>query len=460
VPEASVAALLAAALLAGCGNGPGQVIAPPPPVTFGPAVTLAQDPSAATAPAAAIDASGVAVVLWSQTGVAAGAMQPNAYVVARENLSGAWAARHIVEPAEAIDTAGDRIEHLQALAPTTGVGAAWLRKPTPPSPNDDRVRAAWRTAADVWEFGNVAAGVSGLRRSGLVFAANDAGHQALAWIEPVNGVPQVQLRVRRVGAGGSGWTAPVLPVQTNRGAVADDLALAMDPVGRAMIVWRQTAGVAAPGELRSRTFDIPSAVFSPELTLQDAPLLDQRAPRVVALAGNRYLAVWEQASGETYDLRTREGNASNWQGVGSFTLDQRTELVSGAQLIPGPLETALVAWQQHDRLYFSRFAIGVWSVPIEIGAGLAGQATDLRLAGAGDRAYAVWIQRQGTASDLYAATIWTDGPRVAPPILLESEPASVAAPSLAMNAGGAAVVAWLQHVSGQTQPEVIARIVR
>jgi len=442
--------------VAGCGNGPGQIIAPPAPPTFGPAVTLAVDPAMVSAPAAAIDGSGTAVVLWSQTGVAAGAAQPNPHVVARENVSSVWATRQTVEPPAAGDAAGDRIAGLQTLAPATGIAAAWLREMA--APIDDRVLSALRVAADTWTLGPVAAGASAVARRELAFAANDAGVQAVAWIEPVGAVPQVKLRVRRLGAGGFDWFEPVMPVQTNALAAARQPALAIDAAGRVMIVWAQAVGVAA-AELRSRTFDVPSG-FTLELPVHDLQP-EQRAPRVVAIDTNRFVAVWEQRFGTTFDLRTREGNASNWEGVGSFTLDGRTEEVSGAQLLPGPLETALVAWQQGGRLYVSRRSVGVWSVPAEIGGGLAGAATDLRLAVAGDgRLLAVWIQRDGSGADLYFAPVSAGAPVVGAAVGLESEPGAVSEPAVAMNAAGAAVVAWLQNVSAGAGPDLIARIVR
>ncbi len=445
--------------MAGCGNGTGQIIAPPAPPTFGPAFTLAVDPPAVSAPAAAVDASGTAVVLWSETGIAAGAALPIPYVVARENVSGVWAAaRATVEPPAAGDATGDRIAGLQALAPATGIAAAWLRDMATAS-LDDRVQSALRSAADTWILDPVAAGVAGVVRSELAFAANDAGVQALAWIEPVGGVPQVKLRVRRVGPGGFAWSEPAMPVQSNPLAAARSPALAIDAAGRVMIVWAQAVGVAVP-ELRSRTFDATSGVFSLELPVHDNQP-EQRAPRVVAIGLNQFVAVWEQQSGITFDLRARAGTSSNWEGVGSFTIDGRTEPVSGAKLLPGPLATALVAWQQGDRLFVSRLAVGVWSLPVEIGAGLVGVATDLRLAADRDgRALAVWIQRDGSLADLYFAPVSAGAPVVGAAALLESAAGAVSEPALAMNASGATVVAWLQHVSGQAGPELIARIVR
>ncbi len=463
-----LAALFCAAVVtSGCGSSNGSSSPPPGPtpppgppagpLSFGAVVPLAVSPANGTAPAAAIDGSGVAAVLWSQTGLVPVAGQPalvNPYVAARENVAGdTWAATQLVESAAAGDAATDRTLDLQAIGPATGINAAWLRSPTGTA--NDRVRAARRETPNGWSFGNVAAGVSGVARSELVFAANDAGAQAVAWIEPVLGVPQVQLRVRRIGV--ADWSAPAGAVQGNPAGVAANPALAMDPAGRVMIVWRQGT---TSGELRARTFDVVNGSFSNELQV-DANQPDMRSPRVIAYAANRFLAVWEQSLNGVYGLRAKRGDAANW-ALNSIRVDARSESVSGAQLLIGPNNTALAAWQQADRLFVSRWAeaTGNWSQPLEVGAGLSGVARELRAAGdATGRAIVVWTQRQQTGDDLYYALVAAGTPSVTAPTLLEVGSGSVDSPSVAMNAGGAAVVAWRQAGS-QSLPDVVARVAR
>jgi hypothetical protein len=68
-------------------------------------------------------------------------------------------------------------------------------------------RSARRSGASVWDARTAAAGISGVARSELTAAGNAAGVQAMAWVEPVGGVPQVQLRVRAAGA--ADWVAPI-----------------------------------------------------------------------------------------------------------------------------------------------------------------------------------------------------------------------------------------------------------
>lgn len=463
-----VTALFALTVLTACGGGGGGgngggVIgppAPPPgPLAFGPAVTLAANPASVTAPAAAIDGNGVAAVLWSQVGLVPVAGQPalaNPYVAARENAAATWAATQLIETAAAGDAATDQTVHLQATAPAVGISAAWLRVPAGAS--NDRVRAARRESANGWSFGNAAA-ASTVARSALAFAGNDAGVQALAWVEPVGGVSQVQLRFRRIGAGAFDWTAPALPVQTATTVAGGQPALAVDSAGRVIIVWRQGT---TPGQLRSRTYDVPGATYSNELGVASS-LSDERNPRVIAVAANRYLVVWEQVANSVYDLRGKEGTVVAWTNLSS-PVELRAEGVSGAQLLAGPNATALALWQQADTLFASRWsgATGNWTQAVQVGTGLSGVARDLRAAAdANGNAVAVWTQRVGSANaDLVYATVTGATPVVSSAALVEVEPGTVAAPAVGMAPGGAAVIAWLQTISGQANPDVIARIFR
>jgi hypothetical protein len=403
-------------------------------------------------------------VLWSQTGLVPAAGQAplaNPYVAARENsAAGGWAETQVVESTtQSGDATTDQVVGLQALGPATGISAAWLRVPAGSA--GDRVRSARRETPTAWSYSNIAAGVTGVTRSELAFAANDAGVQAVVWIEPVNNVPQVMLRVRRIGAGGFDWTPPGA-VQVATSQPASNPALAVDSAGRVIVVWRQIVN-ASVGELRSRTYDVSSGTFSLELPVQpNQP--DMRNPRVIAIGPNQFIAVWEQASSNIYDLRGRAGNASNWIGMSSIVIDTRVEEVSGARLLAGPNDTALVLWQQADSLYASRWAgaTGVWGLPAQVGAGLSGVARDLRAAGdATGRAIVAWSQA-GTSGvkDLYYALVSGGTPDVTQATLLEVAAGTASAPAVAMNASGAAVVTWLQAISGQTQPDVVARVAR
>jgi hypothetical protein len=194
------------------------------------------------------------------------------------------------------------------------------------APND-AVRSARRSGAGIWDARVAAAGVSGLARSELTGASNAAGVQALAWVEPVGGVPQVQLRVRAAGA--AVWTAPALPVQTSASLAGGSPALAIDSQGRVAIVWRQL--VNGVGELRSRTLDAATLVYSSELPV-DSGQPDMRNPRLIAYGDNKFLVTWEQLAGTVYELRSKTGTQAAWL-AGARRIDSRVESVSAALVL-------------------------------------------------------------------------------------------------------------------------------
>ena len=465
------ACLFAAAVAlsaAGCGSGGGggTPTPPPPPVpplgplAWGSITTLATAPGAVGQPAAAADASGTLAVLWSQTGVVPRAGDPplaNPYVVARENTAAAgWATTLLIDTPGAGDATSDRVSLLQPIGGAPALSAAWLRAPAAAATPNDAVRSARRSGASVWDQRIAAAGVSGLARSELTSASNSAGVQALAWVEPVGGVPQVQLRVR--AAGSADWVSPPLPVQTNATLAGGSPALAIDGQGRVAIVWRQL--VNGVGELRSRTLDVGTLLFSSELTV-DAGQPDMRNPRLIAYGDNKFLATWEQLAGTVYELRSKPGTQAAWL-AGSRRIDSRVESVSGALLLAGPGEAAITLWQQAGLLFASRWAsaTGNWTLPVQV-PGSSG-AVDLRAGSdASGNTILVWRQPNSLAGfDLVYAVATGVTPTLSSVTLLEVADGSVSAPALAVGAGGAAVVTWLQSVAGQSQPDVVARVLR
>jgi hypothetical protein len=459
------AALFAAALpmvLAGCGSsnsgGDGGVLPPPPPpgtVAWGPVVAIATNPSGVTAPSVLVDSAGLAAVLWSQTGFVPPGQSALAApaVLAREDAGSGFAAPRLVEAPLAGDAATDQVVTLTSVALASGItSAAWLRVVG----GGERIGSAGRIGG-AWQSDVAALPRAGAQRDDLAFAVNAAGQRVAAWSEVVNGVRQVV--AHRWNNSVAGWSA--LPaVQTATSIPGSQPAVAVDDDGRIMILWRE--GDALVGRLKSRVMPPLGTAFGTILDV-DAAQTDQRAPRVVAYGPNLFVATWEQAFNNVYDLRSKAGNASNWD-LSSDLIDARTEAVSGAQLMVGPNSTALVAWQQADTLFASRWAAatGNWSQPVQVGSGLSGVARNLSATSdASGSAVLVWTQT-GTSGvpDLYYATVTGTAPVASAAALLESEAGAAGAPAVAVNGTGVKAVAWLQSVAGQVQPNVVARVAR
>ncbi len=470
----AAAAVVAVAACGGGGGGGGNVIGPPGPppgpINWGAPARLAQNaPALSQRPAAAISSTGSATVFWSQIGlIPPGGVAPSAtpLMAAAENTgatpSAAWTAAAAVESGPSGAGASDPITDLSALAPATGAWAVWRRG----TAAGDRLQSVRRVQAG-WDALNVAALPAPATASGLVAAANDAGLQAAAWVEPVSGVNQVRLSIRNVGAGGTGWSAP-MSVQVDPLQVGASPAVAIDAAGLVMIVWRQSVAGAANGLLRSRIYNPSSSQFSEERVLDPLNALnDMRNPRVAALAGGQFVATWEQANAAAgYDLRsTRWSGPNNWLSPPS-ALEFGATSVSDTQLAAGPGQTALALWRQNGTLYLNRLAAGIWGVtPLQVGASLtSGTSLEPRIGvDAAGNAIIVWAQQSsgGTASDLYYATFNATASTVSSAALLAANALTgSAAAALAVGANGSAVVAWPQAATGQPHPDLWARIFR
>ena len=459
------AALMAAALVAGCGGGGdrGSGVTPPPAagqINWGPPAVLAAAAPNLRAPVAAVNGAGLVVVGWAQSGVAGGALASNRYVVLRENSAAdAWAARVAVDPSAPTDEADELVDELAADARGGPVTLAWRR--LAPGSSDRGVRAATRQAGAAWDLVALPRVPAPGFRSFVVLASGDNGMQALAWTEAAGSVSRIQLRVRRIGSGGFDWFAPTMPVQSDPSASGSQPALAVDPAsGRVMIAWRQDGPT---GEVRARVFDPSSGSFTPDFAV-DPSQPDTSVPSVVALGGGEFYATWLQNSNGALQLRGKRFTGSAWLAT-SQRIDNRDDWAARVSLVGGPTGTSWVAWEQGGLLFAARYnpATGNWTHPIPVGASLAGVPQALRAAvDGGGNAVLAWVQRDvGTAEDLYYTTVGSTASVAGPPVLLETEAGPViGALALAVNTTGVAVIAWLQTPANQTQLALIARVAR
>lgn len=250
-------------------------------------------------------------------------------------------------------------------------------------------------------------------------------------------------------------------IQTNTGAAASEPAVAVDTAGRAMVVWRQGSPAA---QLWSRVIDASGTLGAP-VQVELNQLNDARNPRLADLATNQFMLTWEQGLvGATgYDLRATRWTGAGWLAAPT-TIDIGVGSVLDARVVSGPLQGATVFWRQDNVLQAARFSAsnGTWSAPVQLSASLPGSAQDIRaVSDATGNATVVWTQRPpGGVNDLYAAQLSASSGSFSSPALLESNAGGAGTPALAINGTGVAVVAWLQSVAGQVNPDIVARVAR
>lgn len=459
-------AAAATALLAACGGGGGDAsIGLPPaqgPINWGAVQTLASNASAATAPAATIDSNGLASVLWSQIGMPLAGGGTSAVPLVGVADSGSGTA---FGPALAIEqsgtfSSGDSVTDLAARAGANNT-AAWRRQLA--SNAGVQIGSASREAGGwgIEYYPSIRPGSALVQE--FSYAVNAGGTRVAVWTEAdslFNGVRRVQLSVR---SGSAGWSQ----AQPISGTTQDasQPSVTVDSAGMAMVVWRQ--GVA-PGIVRARSYDTTAGQLGGnELSVDPGQFVnDMRNPRVVALGPGSFLATWEQAGGGgAYDMRANTGSAAAWQVV-SATLDLGAGTVDQSRLVPGPNATAYAVWRQNDAIHFARYtaASGNWSVARQANGGQTGASREPRVAVDGNgNAIFVWLQTPagGGPDDLFYATFTASNGAISGAFQLDAEATgAAAAPSLSVAPNGAAVVAWLQSVANQANPNVVARVFR
>ncbi len=451
----------AAAFAAACSGGGGDAgIGPPPgqgPIQWGAVQTLATNATDATPPAATIDGNGLASVLWSQIGMPlpGGGLGSVPLLGAADSSSGTtFGAAQAIE-ASAGFGAGDEISDLGACAGTSNT-AVWRRRLA--SNNSTQIGSAAREAV-AWGTENIASRPVGAFVQDLAHAVNGAGTRVAVWTEAdvtAGGIRRVQLSAK---AGTTGWTQPVAISGTT--ADASEAAVAVDANGLAMVVWRQQQ--AATGVLRARSYDTATGQSGNELEVDPGQFTnDMRNPHVVALAPGSFLATWEQAGpGGAYDMRANTGSATAWQNV-SAPLESDAGTVDQSLVVAGPNATAYAVWRQNSTIFFGRYAAGTWSVARQVSGTATSHTPRVAVDGNGNAIF-VWLQTpaSGGFDDLFYVTFTASNGALSGAFQLDAETTGAAAtPSLSAAANGAAVVAWLQSVGGQSHPNVVARVFR
>lgn len=459
--DAALAAV-AAAFVAGCSAGGGDAgIGLPPaqgPIDWGAVQTLATDARSVTPPAAVFGANGTVSVLWSQIGMPVNGV-PSAVplVGVRENTSGTTT----FTPAASIDetqtfNAADEITQLRAERSGFGSLGVWRRRL---SGGSSRLVSAVREA-NGWRVLPIDTPSTLLVADELTFAANDAGAQVAVWTEQQMTGERLVMVSARSGAGG--WSAKV-PAQTNASATGSQPAVAIDANGVAMIVWREQApgGMA---RILARSYDTNSAMPLGVVRQVDSTQgTEGRNPRVAALGPGQFIATWEQQAlaSAAFDLRAATGTAASWLPrpdpleFGAGTVDQ-------SLVVAGPGGTAYSVWRQNNAVLSARFAAGQWSLARQVSGTVASHTPRVAVDGNGNAVF-VWLQTPSgsTVDDLFYATFTASNSAISGAFQLDTEATGAAAsPSLSVAANGAAVVAWLQGVGGQSNPNVVARVFR
>jgi hypothetical protein len=161
------------------------------------------------------------------------------------------------------------------------------------------------------------------------------------------------------------------------------------------------------------------------------------------------------ASEHRFQLAVRDGA---WELPGTLIEDSDSDVLRTPDAAMNPRGDVVAVWSQLDPP-FSIWAnhydahTGEWGTAQPIEHDDAGDAVAPRVAmGAAGDAIAVWQQFDGAHHHVWASRYDAGAGWGEPVQLDEGNTGDASEPRIAMNAGGAAVVAWQQREGGQTQP--------
>lgn len=358
------------------------------------------------------------------------------------------------------------------------VGGAWVSPGTIDKPIGDAVRPALTVAPD----GSAIAAFS--QSSGILLDMLATRYQGAAWAGPetidnqnmTNAEhPRVGLaadgratvvyaqsdgtmpRVWAVQASAAGvWDKPLI-IDADGPSFSPEVAVAAN--GHAVMTWVQYTGVFTRALYASRNtgsgWSLPVQI-TPDSGVTQSPL------RVAADADGDVIVVWSQtAPSGRYAVRAARMSAATGLWSAPVTLNNGARDASDPHVAVGAGGNATAIWTEtNSSVRTSRFDVATtsWGPPtaLQTPMALAGALPAVAVDG-GDRAIAVWLQpspANASRVELWAAH--ATGSAWDAPVKLMTDATAYAlvgsdyAPKVAVNAGGQAVVVWLQRTDAPT----------
>jgi hypothetical protein len=330
-----------------------------------------------------------------------------------------------------------------------------------------RINAAGATQ---WAANGVALCTATGNQSSPSIVADGAGGAIVSWYDPRDGNAHIYAqRVNAVGA--TQWTANGVALCTATGNQVNP-AIATDDAGGAIVLWRDT---------RSGTINI----YAQRVSAAGAPQWTTNGLRVCTAAGSQdYAALVADGSGgalvswidersagsDVYAQRVGSGGVLQWGGSG-IAVCTATNAQFAPVLVSDGSGGAIIAWLDGRSVSYEPYAQRVnaggarlWAtdgIPLCAASGVRGLPT-IASDGAGGAIVAWQDSRSGAGSDIYAqrasatgAALWTwDGVPVSTAL------GDQAAPVIATDASGGAIVAWHDSRGGTSTDIYAQRIER
>jgi hypothetical protein len=458
------------AFIAGCGGGGGSgdgstTVTPPPVVSaagkaWAPAVMLSSGDvlRTATGPQVSIDTAGNALGVW-QEGL--GSSVRNAVWASRSVAGGGWSAAATID--DAVGGSG-----LPQLAMTPGgVAVASFIQST--SNNGGGIRMiANRFSGAAWTGGLRIDTLDGVIDAEHRVAIAPDGAATLAFNQSDNVAGRRATAAQSAPAGG--WATP--EVLGDAGSSAPQVAVAAN--GDAVMVWlvgeTSTRSSLWASRKQGTAWSAPVRIVSSGKGMG--------SPRVRADAAGNAIAVWFERPTARNEVHAARFTASSGSWGAPGMLNDGAAQAYGPELAMTGAGDAIVVWTEESDAGQAtgiganryRASTAAWSgeTRVQPTGASGGVLPQVALDGAGN-AIAAWLQGavgDATRLEVWAAAFDVQGSRWATPTKLMTDPTARTeggesqAPQIAINAGGDAVVVWVQRSDAAPSPSVWARLYR
>ena len=462
----SLALCVGLAFIAGCGGGGGgsgsTTVTPPTSVTgadkaWSAAVMLSSGDVLRTAmgPQVSIDTAGNALAVW-QEGL--GSSVRNAVWASRCVAGGDWSAATTID-----DTVGGSGLPQLAMAPG-GVAVASFVQSTSNNGGDVRMIAN-RFSGTAWAGGLRIDVMDGVIDAEHRVAVAPDGAATLAFNQSDN-VAGRRATAAQSGTAG-GWSTP--DVIGDAGSSAPQVAVAAN--GDAVMVWlvgeTSTSSSLWASRRLGTTWSLPVRIVTSGTRMG--------SPRLRADAAGNAIAVWFERPTARNEVHAARFTASSGTWSAPGVLNDGAAQAYGPELAMTDTGDAIVVWTEESDagqatgIGSSRYraSTAAWSAATRVqptGAS-PGVSPHVAVDGAGN-AIAAWLQGavgDATRLEVWAAAFDAPGDHWAAPIKLMTDPTARTdggesqAPQIALNAGGDAVVVWVQRSDAAPSPSVWAR---
>ena len=284
-------------------------------------------------------------------------------------------------------------------------------------------------------------------------AINGNGQAFAVWLKSGAGIGQV-LAARFTPA--LGWGAPVTLSVNDSGGFAPQIAV--DANGNAVAAWVQRASVFSAWQLFSMRFVAANESWEPARRI-DSDAIGQPAginPRVAINPAGEAFVLWA-APGSTLGSialwATRMAATGVWGGA--LLVDEGPAVIPEQGLAVDANGNAMAVWKKMDNprvpsIWSSRFdaVSGSWGSAVAVETSNLDRATSPQVAFDGSgQAVAVWVQYDGTLDHILSNRHTVAGGWGTPQSIASGAFNRLVEPSLAVNSGGTAVVAWRQAIS-------------